>query len=68
MKAILEFDLPEEDHQLRLAKNAAELADILMDIDNLCSVALHLPPDEIDAQGTLAEIRDLVDQKREVLE
>lgn len=68
MKATLTVELPDESHKLRVFESAPELADVIIDIDNLCSVALHLPLEQVDAMGTLQEVRDLIDNVREILE
>lgn len=57
MKAVLEFDLPQDDHEFRLASSAKELASALWDIDELLRSVVKYGRDPV---STIEECRSMI--------
>lgn len=62
MKATLEFNLPEDDHEFRVASSAQELASALWDVEQLLRSAVKYGRDPLatiqECRSRIAEIRD----------
>ncbi len=65
MKATIEFTLPEEDHQFRVASTAQELAATLWDVDHILREVTKYGADPMAA---VERSRNLINRLRDRLE
>lgn len=68
MKATLEFNLPDEEHQFRAARRVKEIVDAMIDVDMYCRHCLQDEATPDSVKEHITEVVCILDNVREYIE